>query len=168
MPFLCITVVTELDGLAKQFSATGQAATAALRYLESNIRASTRNLKVQTSKGNYLTQLFIRSEIMDSPLNEIQDREATMDDFILRVASFQADHFVDRSNLLGQVSDTEFTLQKHKASKVLFFTFDRNLRLRAKARGIQTATEKDLIRIAGEELRSEADTGYDQPNAILV
>lgn len=64
-----------------------------------------------------------------------------MDDLILNVAAFQRDHFVDRSALLGQSGPVE------GATQVLLVTFDRNLRLMARARGIDAADEKEMAAI---------------------
>jgi len=58
-------VITELDGLAKQQSALGPAAKSAVHYLETHVKTQARSLKVQTAKGNYLSNLTIRSEIID-------------------------------------------------------------------------------------------------------
>jgi predicted ribonuclease YlaK len=61
-----------------------------------------------------------------------------MDDLILNIASFQNEHFTDRSKILGQGS------AEVGATKVVLVTFDRNLRLRARARGIEAVDEKEF------------------------
>lgn len=83
-----------------------------------------------------------------------------MDDFILRVAVGQSDHFVDRSRILSSSGstlklDATYEEQKRTALKVLLLTFDRNLRLRARARGIEAADEKEMAKI----LRRRNGTG---------
>jgi protein SMG6 len=143
-----ILVVTELDGLAKETTALGQAASAAIKYLETHVRSNALSLKIQTSKGNYLSDLFVRTEQIDREIARAQ----TMDDFILRVAVSQSEHFVDRSRILSSSGsplklDAAFDDQKRTASKVLLLTFDRNLRLRARARGIEAADEKEMAKI---------------------
>lgn len=134
-----LPVVTELDGLAREPAPLGTSAKAAVAYLESRIRTHSLCLKIQTTKGNYLSDLLIRTEHHDIKIDE-----RTMDDRILSIASFQSEHFVDRSALLGDgrkggMGDT----------KVLLVTYDRNLRLRARARGVDAADEKELEAVLG-------------------
>jgi hypothetical protein len=70
-----------------------------------------------------------------------------MDDHILKVAGLQLANFVDRSRLLhGNISPPSDEAKK-KALKVMFLTLDRNLRLRARARGIEAASEKDMAEV---------------------
>lgn len=148
--------------MAKETSALGQAASDAIAYLESHVRSHALSLKIQTSKGNYLSDLFVRTEQIDfRDMGDLaqassEDREIaraqTMDDFILRVAVNQSEHFVDRSRILSASGsslklDAAFDEQKPTATKVLLLTFDRNLRLRARARGIEAADEKEMAKI---------------------
>ncbi len=173
-------VITELDGLAKQPGPLGTAATTSVHYLETHIRSSSISLKVQTSKGNYLSDLVVRTESLDrkyssGPGGAINDdgdgedqemiRAQTMDDFILRVAVFQLSNFNDRSAILGvntsapsskfissngsATTTTCYEDQKKTAPKVMLLTFDRNLRLRARARGVDVADDKEMARILG-------------------
>lgn len=143
--------------MARQPPPLGTAASSAVSYLETHIRSSSRSLKVQTSKGNYLSHLVVRSEAMDFGSNkdagiDLETAKAqTMDDFILRVASFQLTNFIDRSGILGIDSrnNPEYEEQKRGAPKVLFITFDRNLRLRARARAIEAADEKEMAQVLG-------------------
>jgi protein SMG6 len=122
-------------------------------------------LKIQTSKGNYLSDLFVRTEHIDfreninlsntGSLDKTVVRAQTMDDFILRVATNQSEHFVDRSRLLSMSGsplkvDASYEERKRTAAKVLLLTFDRNLRLRARARGIDAADEKEMAKILGK------------------
>lgn len=69
-----------------------------------------------------------------------------MDDLILNIATFQSEHFTDRLKILGGVEGTG-----HGGTKVVLVTFDRNLRLRARARGIDAADEKELKGILGHD-----------------
>ena len=131
-----LPVVTELDGLSKNSSPLGQTASQAIAYLESRIRTHSLCLKIQTSRGNYLSDLLIRTEHVDFSDPQLASRN--MDDLILNVAAFQSDHFTDRSAVLGQLPP------EGPATKVVLVTFDRNLRLRARARGIDAADEKEL------------------------
>lgn len=144
-----LPVVTELDGLSKNPPPLGTEAKAAVSYLEARIRTHALCLKIQTSRGNYLTDLLIRAEHLDfrapAPGANAAHTESarTMDDLILNVASFQAEHFVDRSALLGS------TAPHDGATQVLLVTFDRNLRLKARARGVEAADEKEMASILG-------------------
>ena len=135
-----LPVVTELDGLSREPAPLGPSAKAAVTYLESRIRTHSLCLKIQTSKGNYLSDLLIRTES-----HERREDERTMDDRILNIASFQLDHFVDRSSILGSGGS------RGDATKVVLVTFDRNLRLKARARGVDAADEKEMAAIMGKQ-----------------
>jgi protein SMG6 len=67
-----------------------------------------------------------------------------MDDRILNIAAFQQEHFVDRSTILGGRKGGV------EATKVVLVTFDRNLRLKARARGVDAADEKEMAGIMGK------------------
>lgn len=113
-----LAVITELDGIALNTSPLGEAATAAISYIVSHIRTHATSLKVQTSKGNYLQNLNIRSEQIEFAS---ESWERSMDDLILRAAVWQDDHWVDRSAILNSASrDTS------GAAKVVLISFDRN------------------------------------------
>ena len=62
---LCWTVVVplpaimELDGLASNGNALGEAAKAAIEFVASHVRSHSDALKVQTSRGNYLSSLSV-------------------------------------------------------------------------------------------------------------
>ncbi|KAH9057140.1 hypothetical protein EDB83DRAFT_2390413 [Lactarius deliciosus] len=99
---LCWTVVVplpaimELDGLALNPTPLGEAAKAAIAFLVGHVRSHADSLKVQTSRGNYLSSLAVRSELVDFD----DSRERNMDDLILKAAIWQDEHWVDRSSLL--------------------------------------------------------------------
>lgn len=123
-----LAVITELDGISKNSSPLGNAAQDALSYLITAV-PSHRTLKVQTSKGNYLRTLSVRSENIDFSYGTSQDRN--MDDLILRAASWQAEHFFDTRALLAAGSDDPFNPSTApqpgtNTSKVVVLTFDRN------------------------------------------
>jgi protein SMG6 len=134
-----LPVVTELDGLSKEPAPLGPTAKAAVSYLESRIRTHSLCLKIQTTKGNYLSDLLIRTEHHERSVDE-----RTMDDRILNIAAFQNEHFVDRSSILGARGGGG------EATKVVLVTFDRNLRLKARARGVDAADEKEMAGIMGK------------------
>lgn len=134
-----LPVVTELDGLSKEHGALGAAARAAVALLEERIRTHALCLKIQTTKGNYLSDLLIRTEQIDSSTYASSEAIArTMDDRIVHIASFAQEHFVDRTILLAMPRPEK------GATKVLLISNDRNLRLKAKARGVEVANEKEL------------------------
>ena len=116
-----LAVVTELDGIANNSSPLGQAAAAAITFITSHIRSHSLSLKVQTSKGNYLQNLNVRSEEIDFPS---ESWERSMDDLILRATIWQDDHWVDRSTILKS-GDRDI----NNASKVVLLSFDRNCEL---------------------------------------
>ena len=118
-------VITELDGLSKNPSALGNAANDALGFLISAVPAYSVSLKVQTSKGNYLRNLSVRSESINFRDGISQDRN--MDDLILRSALWQAEHFVDRQYTLSGVDNiASDTAPTSSTSKVVLLSFDRN------------------------------------------
>ncbi len=92
-----------------------------MRYISSHIRSHTLSLKVQTSKGNYLTSLNVFTEEVDF---DSSNMEKNMDDLILKSAIWQDDHWVDRSAMLKVApltpSDTA------DAVKVVLLSLDRN------------------------------------------
>ncbi|KAI0340639.1 hypothetical protein BDW22DRAFT_1346852 [Trametopsis cervina] len=137
-----LPVIMELDGLASDASVLGEAAGAATSYIVSHLRSHSTSLKIQTSKGNYLANLNVRTEAVD--LHDNQSWERNMDDLILRAAMWQSTHWVDRSVFLqtnGIEQDTA------GASKVVLLTFDRMLRVKARSREVDAATEQDLAAI---------------------
>ncbi|KAI0078154.1 hypothetical protein K474DRAFT_1706708 [Panus rudis PR-1116 ss-1] len=138
-----LPVIMELDGLASNASPLGEAASAAASYIDSHIRSHSGSLKVQTSRGNFLPNLSIRSELVDFHGEEVS-WERNMDDLILRAAIWQRDHWVDRSAFLKVETDSRDTTG---ASKVVLLSFDRMLRLKARSRDVDAANEQDLASI---------------------
>ncbi|KAF8323175.1 hypothetical protein DL93DRAFT_2162363 [Clavulina sp. PMI_390] len=133
-----LAVITELDGISKNSSPLGNAATDALHYLVTAVPAH-RTLKVQTSKGNYLRTLSVRSENIDFSFGSSHDRN--MDDLILRSAAWQAEHFYDQR---FQGPESSYDTSSSGTSKVVVLSFDRNLRLKARSRKLDAADEKDM------------------------
>ena len=150
----------ELDGLATNSSPLGEAATKAVTYITSQIRAHGLSLKVQTSKGNYLTTLTVRTEQLQfAGAAGTIDMDRNMDDLILRAAIWQDEHWVDRSTLLGQ----KVAENAADAVKVVLLSLDRNrksklhecssillsglVRLKARSRQLSAAGERDLASI---------------------
>jgi protein SMG6 len=118
-----LPVIMELEGLSSNVSQLGDAATSAMSYISSHIKSHSTSLKVQTSKGNYLPTLNVRSEQVDFSGGE-GDWDRNMDDLILKAAIWQDEHWVDRSALLNG-SVTEHRDMKGIA-KVVLMSLDRN------------------------------------------
>ncbi|KAJ3833216.1 PIN domain-containing protein, partial [Lentinula raphanica] len=86
-----LPVIMELDGLRSNSSPElSEAARAALDYITSHILSHSLSLKIQTSKGNYLSNLNVRIE----DVNFTNDR--SMDDLILKAAIWHDEHWSDR------------------------------------------------------------------------
>lgn len=155
-----LAVVTELDGLKRNSTPLGVAANEVIDYLEQAIRGYSRFLKVQTSRGNYLKDLAIRNESIDfrggadgsfeGEVGSSNDVARTMDDVILRAATWQKDHFTNRVALVNPraVVDNKAKVPSD-AAQVVLVTFDRNLRLKARARGLDVTDEKGLKKALG-------------------
>jgi len=138
-----LPVIMELDGLSSNASALGEAAVAAASYINAHVRSHSMSLKIQTSKGNYLSNLNVRAEQIDFRGDE-QSRERNMDDLILKAAIWQNEHWMDRSTLLKA---RDHSVDTTGASKVALLSFDRMLRLKARAREVDAANEPDLATI---------------------
>ncbi|PPR08027.1 hypothetical protein CVT24_010868 [Panaeolus cyanescens] len=138
-----LPVIMELEGLSKDTNTIGEAAKSAMGYISSHIRSHALSLKVQTSRGNYLTSLNVRTEQVD--FSDKSSAEQTMDDLILKAAFWHEDHWVDRSSMLK--APVVATTDLQNAVKVVLLSFDRNMRLKARSRQLPTASEKDLASI---------------------
>ncbi|KPV77805.1 uncharacterized protein RHOBADRAFT_51613 [Rhodotorula graminis WP1] len=154
-----LAVVTELDGLRRNPTALGVAAAEVIDYLELAVRGYSRFLKIQTSRGNYLKDLAIRNESIDfgsssaaasssldgaAPTSSSHDIARSMDDVILRAAAWQRDHFSNRLALVNPQAVLDKRRVPADAAQVVLVTFDRNLRLKAGARGLDATDEKGL------------------------
>lgn len=141
-------VITELDGLRKNSTPLGIAAEAAIIYLESTIQTKSRYLKVQTSRGNYLKDLQIRSENIDfaGELNSVEtfshDFAKNMDDIILKAVTWQKDHFTSRLAIVNPKADRN--LISAEMAKVVLISFDANLRVKAASRGLDATDAKGM------------------------
>lgn len=114
-----LPVIMELDGLSSDSSPLGDAASAASTYIISHLRTHGTALKIQTSKGNYLSNLNVRTEQVD--FTDEASWERNMDDLILRAAMWQTEHWTDRSVFLKAAAVRDTT----GACKVVLLTFDR-------------------------------------------
>jgi hypothetical protein len=133
-----------------------------ISYLETTIRTHSRYLKIQTSRGNYLKDLAIRNESIDfasTPSHQDSDYDndetalfssdhaRNMDDVILRAVSWQKDHFNSRLAIVNPQAIVEKKKIQPETAQVVLVTFDRNLRLKARARGLDAVDEKELKKV---------------------
>ncbi|GAA5820940.1 hypothetical protein JCM3770_002637 [Rhodotorula araucariae] len=144
-----LAVITELDGLRRNQTALGHAAAEVIDYLELAIRGYSRYLKIQTSRGNYLKDLAIRNESIDFAAESTaaassHDVARSMDDVILRAVAWQREHFTNRIALVNPRAAADQRKVPADAAQVVLVTFDRNLRLKAGARGLDATDEKGL------------------------
>lgn len=145
---LPLAVITELDGLKRNSTPLGTAAAEAIDYLELAVRGYSRYLKIQTSRGNYLKDLAIRNEAIDfgggADGTSSHDLAQSLDDVILRAAAWQKEHFSDRLALVNPHAVAAGRKVPSDTAPVVLITFDRNLRLKASARGLDATDEKGL------------------------
>ena len=117
-----LPVIMELDGLASSTSPQlAEASKTALSFVSSNLKTLSTSLKIQTSRGNYLSSLNVRTEQVD--FSDRDSWERNMDDLILRAAIWHEEHWFDRSALLtpgGTTPDVK------NAAKVVLLSLDRN------------------------------------------
>lgn len=122
-----LPVVMELDGITRDEGALGVAAKNALALLTSYIRTHSISFKVQTSKGNYLQNLNIRTEEIDFSAGSA---ERNMDDLILKAAIWHEEHWVDRSGFLQANA-----MPLSNPVKVVLLSLDRNRALSLRVAG---------------------------------
>jgi hypothetical protein len=60
-----VPVIMKLDSLSSNTSQLGEASQAAMAYISSHTHSHSKSLKIQTSKGNYLSSLGIYTEQID-------------------------------------------------------------------------------------------------------
>ena len=116
-----LPAIMELDGLASNVTPLGEAAKAAIALVASHVRSHADSLKVQTSRGNYLSSLSVRAEQID--FDDPDSWERNMDDLILKAAIWQDEHWVDRSAFLKVEQLGE---QPKGTAKVVLLSLDRN------------------------------------------
>jgi len=117
-----LPVIMELDGLATSDSPKlAEASKAALSFISSNVKTLSTSLKIQTSRGNYLSSLNVRTEQVD--FSDHDSWERNMDDLILRAAIWHDEHWFDRSGLL---KTSGITPDPKNAAKVVLLSLDRN------------------------------------------
>lgn len=172
MVIIPLSVMTELDGLKRREGDVGQRAQDAINVLESKVKSHSTNLKVQTSRGNYLNDLRFRTEEIDfaanhdgmaeertysDSLDKNEDGKRaiarSVDDVILRCLSWQAgSHF--RNRLLLFCPDDQERAKREaeieekvvpSVARAVLVTLDRNLRIKARFRSLSAIGPSELI-----------------------
>ncbi|KAK3846297.1 MAG: hypothetical protein J3R72DRAFT_417956 [Linnemannia gamsii] len=153
-----LAVITELDGLKNNPAPLGPAAAAALDYLEGCLamRPKPRRLKIQTSRGNYMNDLSFRVDhderdqddeggsegdyyYYDDRDEEIM-RNHNVDDFILGLCLWHQEN----GPLSSSSSLPPLSTASSSAGGIYLVTYDRNLRVKARARSVQVLGKDDL------------------------
>jgi protein SMG6 len=110
----------ELDCLASKPTPLGVATKVTIAFI-GHVRSHVDALKVKTSRGNYLSSLTVRSELVE--FNDPDSSERNMGDLVLKAAIWQDEHWVDRSAFLKVEQSSERT---KGAAKVILLSLDRN------------------------------------------
>lgn len=134
-----LVVLTELDSLKNSPGAFSGPASKAIAYVEHQVRLLPLHLKVQTSRGNYLSCLKLRQEELDLRQSGLK----TTSELVLQAAQWQQTHFINRLALLNPSAPRS---PPDDVSKVAVVSFDRQLRLKARARSIETVNEHEVLR----------------------
>ncbi|PWN49902.1 hypothetical protein IE53DRAFT_122305 [Violaceomyces palustris] len=155
-----LAVITELDGLKRNATPLGRFASRSIGYLEEHVKSHKKWLKVQTSRGNYLSDISIRSEELSfTELSavagfETPDEESlknltarNIDEIILRALQWQNSHFVDRLPILSSQLESDRARVREDTHRAVLLTLDRNLRVKARARGLIGLGEKGIADI---------------------
>ncbi|KAA1064123.1 hypothetical protein PGT21_014684 [Puccinia graminis f. sp. tritici] len=187
VPLVVITELDGLKKRASdpesQSRRSGEEALEAIKYLEQSIKSYSKVLKIQTSKGNYLRDLSIRNEQINfqdfgatsndssaggnSKVNNgfiTTNAARNLDDVVLRATTWQLEHFSTRlptslsKAASGGTEDDKSDEEKTEPEKVVLLTLDRNLRLKARARGILAADEKQIISLVHSFARRSDQT----------
>jgi len=144
-----LAAISELDDLVQSGEPSSkQMAQTATEYLDTIMKAGTKSIKILTSKGNYLTNLMIRSEDIDyqhAPgKTKAAKYESKMEELLLTATKWQADHFIDRSALLGVELDHQ---ARSLAAKSCLLTLNADLRQRASYERITIANNAEIAEI---------------------
>ncbi|CAG8773004.1 17714_t:CDS:2, partial [Cetraspora pellucida] len=107
MVVVLLVIITELDGLKLNPPPLGTAAFEAITYLEQALSLS-KKPRVQTSKGNYVSGINFSEEF---DFGDGEDKKKRLDDLILGICN--------------------------NNEAVVLLTNDRNLRVKARARGVE-------------------------------
>jgi protein SMG6 len=125
-----LPVIMELDGLSATKGPLGEAAKSAADYVGEKVKTYSLSLKVQTSRGNYLSGLTVRREDVDFTASSSRVKERNMDDLILRTAMCHQDQWVDRSAMLQSSEVRTLNDVQGEPVKVVLLSLDRNCKSR--------------------------------------
>ncbi|CAG8504968.1 12765_t:CDS:2 [Funneliformis caledonium] len=136
-----LVVITELDGLKLNPSPLGHAAYEALIYLKEIISSinKSKKIKIQTSKGNYLPNINFSEEF---DFGDGEDKKKNLDDLILGICLWHAKHHENHGT--RDKSNEERNNNDYKNEIVVLLTNDRNLRVKARARGVDVVGVNDF------------------------
>ncbi|CAG8506364.1 8390_t:CDS:2 [Paraglomus occultum] len=136
-----LVVITELDGLSHNPPPLGSASAEAITYIEQTLLAKRyRKLKIQTSKGNYVSDINFK-EMFD--FGEGENKRKNLDDLILGICCWHI------SNQNSSTRQTRNDSDLNNSATVVLLTNDRNLRIKARARGIDVAVMQDFKKLLG-------------------
>ncbi|CAG8719399.1 11355_t:CDS:1, partial [Dentiscutata erythropus] len=128
--------VTELDGLRFNSPPLGTAASDAIAFLEQAM-SNKKKLKIQTSRGNYVSGINFSEEF---DFGDGEDKKKNLDDLILGICLWHAKNQEEN----GSYSKTSKEKINNEKEAVVLLTNDRNLRIKARARGIDVIGAQDL------------------------
>ncbi|CAG8605694.1 870_t:CDS:2, partial [Diversispora eburnea] len=131
-----LVVVTELDGLRFNSPPLGTAASDAIAFLEQAM-SNKKKLKIQTSRGNYVSGINFSEEF---DFGDGEDKKKNLDDLILGICLWHAKNQEEN----GSYSKTSKEKINNEKEAVVLLTNDRNLRIKARARGIDVIGAQDL------------------------
>ncbi|RUS13566.1 hypothetical protein BC938DRAFT_477798 [Jimgerdemannia flammicorona] len=156
--FLNPIVVTELDGLRNNPPPLGSAASDALLFLENVLPPSSkragpgaanklRNVRIQTSHNNFLPDITIRSEHFG-----FGEMDKNLDDLVLGACLWWEEQKKSAlsglpSKKTGEDEDETLSDGQARAAKVCLVTGDRNLRVKARARGVEVVGVRGVKRL---------------------
>ncbi|CAG8549996.1 4271_t:CDS:2 [Acaulospora morrowiae] len=127
-----LVVVTELDGLKLNTPPLGTAASEALVFLEQALSMTNkmRKIKIQTSKGNYVSGINYSEEF---DFGSGEGKKKNMDDLILGICLWHAKNREENKSHESENNEV-----------IVLLTNDRNLRVKARARGIDVIGAQDF------------------------
>ncbi|KAJ3157730.1 hypothetical protein HDU89_000107 [Geranomyces variabilis] len=146
-----LVVLTELDGLKTGTDSTSRAAARAVAFLEAEFsrdssggdRRKNPMLKLQTSKGNFLHDLSIRTESWTTRVAQ-HERRRNNDDIILQCCL----HFQQQQQQQRKAGDDD----EGNACPVVLVTGDVNMKLKARTLGIAVT---DRLAVGGGDVRDK-------------
>lgn len=126
-----------MDGLKFNTPPLGTAASEAIAFLKQALSTSSKKkIKIQTSKGNYVSGINFSEEF---DFGNGEDKKKNLDDLILGICLWHAKNHENSSH--SKTSKEEI----NNDEAVVLLTNDRNLRIKARARGIDVIGAQDFV-----------------------